>query len=112
FNLPNHNLTDTASVNWNDTCSAPSSNCSTLPQTNTAGSSALVEKLSSSTATDIHNANHTVVTSVAVGTTVHDFVTVTGPPNRPVPSGNVDIDWFLNGTCAGTPQTTSGSIGP
>src|SRR5262249_17982773 len=27
-------------------------------------------------------------------------------------SGNVTIDWFLNGTCTGTPALNSGSLGP
>ena len=45
FNLPNHQLTDTATVNWNDTCNSGSPNCTTDPQENTAGSSALVQQL-------------------------------------------------------------------
>src|SRR6266498_4251782 len=112
FNLPNHQLADTATLNWNNTCTAPSSNCTTDTQENTAGASAVVQKLPSATATDIHNAAHAVVTAVAVGTTVHDFVTVTGQQGAPVPSGNVSIDWFLNGDCSGQPQTNSGSVGP
>ena len=59
FNLPLHRLTDTASVNWNNTCvSNPDNDCTTLPQIAGAGSSALVQKLPSSTATDIHDAAH------------------------------------------------------
>ncbi len=112
FNLPNHQLTDTATLNWNDTCNSGSPNCTTDAQTNTAGSSALVEKLASATATDIHNAAHQVVTAVAVGSTVHDFVTVTGQPGLQVPTGNVNIDWFLNNTCTGQPVSNSGSVGP
>src|SRR5262249_40046080 len=38
---------------------------------------------------------------------VHDFVTVTGQPGAPVPTGNVTVDWFLNGTCTGPPAATS-----
>ncbi len=53
-----------------------------------------------------------MVTVVPVGTTVHDFVTVTGQPNQPIPTGNVNIDWFLNGDCSGTPEANSTSIGP
>src|SRR5206468_2365250 len=41
--------------------------------------------------TDIHNASHQVVTAVASGAMVHDFITVTGPS-----SGNVTVDWFTN----------------
>src|SRR6266511_944666 len=110
FNLPNHQLADTATVNWNNTCTAPSSNCTTDPQESTAGASAVVRKNPSATATDIHNANHTVVTAVAVGTPVHDFVTVTGQQGAPVPSGNVSIDWFLNGDCSGQPQTFTAHV--
>ncbi|HXL44340.1 MAG TPA: hypothetical protein VN960_09815, partial [Gaiellaceae bacterium] len=112
FNLPNHQLADTASVSWNNTCTAPSPNCTTDPQEGTAGASALVLKLASATATDIHNAAHQVVTAVGVGSSVHDFVTVTGQAGSPVPSGNVNIDWFLNGDCSGQPAANSGSVGP
>ncbi len=113
FNLPNNRLTDTASVAWNNTCTFdPDLDCTTGGQNATAGSSALITKLGSSTVTAIHNAQHQVVTAVQTGTTVHDFVTVTGQPNNPTPSGNVNIDWFLNGTCTGAPAANSGSIGP
>ena len=50
----------------------------------------LVQQLGSSTATDIHNAAHAVVTAVAVGTTVHDFVTVTGQPGKSDPDRERD----------------------
>ena len=48
---------------------------------------------------------------------MHDFVTVSSPnpdpnPSQSVPSGNVHIDWFLNGDCSGNPAATSGSLGP
>src|SRR6266702_3475991 len=68
--------------------------------------------LRSETFTQIHDSNHQVVTTVPVGTTVHDFVQVTGPTSAPVPTGNVNIDWFLNGTCEGPPAVNSGSMGP
>jgi hypothetical protein len=82
-------------------------NCVTTPPVVGAGSSSLITQLSSSTATAIHNAAHATVTAVGVGTTVHDFVTVTGQPGSPTPSGNVTIDWFLNGGCTGAPAATS-----
>src|SRR4051812_21686617 len=111
--LPDHKLTDTASLSWHNTCTAPGiENCTTGNQTATAGSSSVVNQLPSSTATDIHNAAHQAVTVVAAGTTVHDFVTVTGQPGSPNPGGNVNIDWFTNGTCDGAPAANSGSIGP
>src|SRR6476646_1725071 len=113
FGLPAHQLTDTATLNWFDTCdigATPPSNCTTSAQTATAGSSSDINQLPSSTATDIHNAAHAVVTTVAVGTNVHDFVTVTGQPGSPNPTGNVTVDWFLNGTCDGSPAVNSGPI--
>jgi len=67
-----------------------------------------VTKLDSATATSIHNAAHQVVTAVERGSTVHDFVTVTG--SGPTPTGDVTVDWFLNGTCTGAPQANSGNI--
>jgi uncharacterized repeat protein (TIGR01451 family) len=55
--------------------------------------------------TDIHNSAHQVVTAVGAGSTVHDFVTVSGPT-----SGNVTVDWFTNGTCSGPAQSNSGNV--
>jgi len=110
FGLLNHKLTDTATLNWLDTCdigATPPSNCSTTPQTATAGSSADVLQLPTTTATDIHNAAHATVLTVAAGTTVHDFVTVSGQPGQPNPTGSVTIDWFTNNTCTGAAAQTS-----
>src|SRR6266542_4992156 len=61
-------------------------------------------------ATAIHNAAHQTVTSVPVGTTVHDSVSVTDPNAFAIPSGNVTIDWFLNGQCTGAPAANSGPL--
>jgi hypothetical protein len=108
-----HRLTDTLTWNWNNTCTFdPDSDCTNGAQIATAGASTIVQKLGSSTATDIHNAAHQTVTVVDAGSTVHDFVTVSGQPGSPNPTGNVSIDWFLNGTCDGAPAANSGSIGP
>ena len=61
--------------------------------------------------TDIHNAAHSVVTSVPVGTTVHDQATVTKkagtPAATPAPTGTVTFRWFTNGTCSASPAATS-----
>jgi uncharacterized repeat protein (TIGR01451 family) len=57
------------------------------------------------TSTQIHNAAHQVVTVVETGSTVHDFVSVSGPA-----SGNVTVDWFTNNTCSGTPASNSGNL--
>ena len=69
-------------------------------------------QLPSTTTTAIHNTAHATVTAVAVGTTVHDLVTVNGGAGESSPTGSVSIDWFLNGTCAGAPAVNSGSVGP
>ena len=93
FALPNHQLRDDVSLGWHDLCNDPAgtgnTNCNPNPPNNGASSLALIQQLGSSTATDIHNAAHQVVTSVPLGSTVHDFVTVTGqpgPPRRPAMS--------------------------
>jgi len=64
----------------------------------------------SSTTSMIHNAAHTVVTSVNVGATVHNLVIVAGAPGGPVPTGEVDIAWFVNGQCSGPPVASSGPL--
>src|SRR4051812_7038450 len=73
---------------------------------------ASAQLLPSSTATQIHNPAHQIVTVMETGTTVHDFVAVTGQAGSPVPTGNVNVDWFLNGTCTGAPAANSGIVGP
>jgi uncharacterized repeat protein (TIGR01451 family) len=109
FALPNNTITDTATLNWADKCDGTSNNCSQSPQTITAGSSSLVEKFNSQTATTIHNAVHQAVTTVEAGSIVHDFVTVTGLQGQPKPSGTVTIRWYTNGTCSSeVPAATSG----
>src|SRR5450759_1202396 len=116
FNLTLHQLRDDASLGWGDLCNDPAgtgnSNCDPTPRNVSASSLTNVQQLNSSTVTAIHNAAHAVVTTVAAGSTVHDFVTVTGQPGQPKPSGNVNIDWFTNNTCAGAPAASSGSVGP
>src|SRR6266542_4596133 len=49
--------------------------------------------------TAIHNPAHQVVTTVPVGTTVHDSVSVVDPYAFGIPTGTVTFSWFLNGTC-------------
>jgi hypothetical protein len=110
YDLALHRLPDTATLDWNNTCATPGDNCTTLPQTSTAASSALVDRLSSSTTTAIHDVAHQTVTTVEAGTTVHDFITVTGQPSRPLPSGNVTVDFFMNQTCSGSPAANSGNV--
>jgi uncharacterized repeat protein (TIGR01451 family) len=66
--------------------------------------------LSSLTSTVIHSAAEQVVTTVPVGSTVHDLVTVTGSDGGPTPSGSVTVDWFATGSCSGAAVASSGPI--
>src|SRR2546426_523374 len=63
------------------------------------------DKVAPTITTEIHDANHTVVTSVPIGTTVHDKATVSGTAGTP--TGTVTFKWFTNGTCTGMPAATS-----
>ncbi len=59
-------------------------------------------------ATNIHNAAHGVITSAAIGTTVHDNATVTGETGGPATTGTVNFTLYPNTTCATTGTTQSG----
>jgi uncharacterized repeat protein (TIGR01451 family) len=110
FGLPGHLVTDDAALSWHDLCTGTSGNCTTSPQTATASSSAQITISPAVTmATAIHNAGEQVVTTVEAGTTVHDVVTVLASPPF-VPTGNVTLDWFFNGTCSGGPAISSGPL--
>ena len=59
-------------------------------------------KLSSTTATTIHDANHGAITHAAIGSTVHDSATVTGSGAGGTPTGNVTFTVYMgNTTCTG-----------
>ena len=105
-------ISDTGTFRWKNVCDKVAAGCSTTPTTGASTASADINPLPTSVVTAIHNAAHQAVTTVAIGSTVHDFVTVNGQPNQPNPTGNVNIDWFLNGTCSGPPAQNSGSVGP
>jgi len=111
FTLSGHTLTDTAALTWHDLCDDPAgtgdTNCVANPPDVTAESSTTVQQLGSSTATQIHDSGHNVVTSAAAGDVVHDFVTVTGQSGSPIPTGNVTIEWFSNGGCTGAAATST-----
>jgi hypothetical protein len=114
FNLAGHGLMDAAELTWQDLCDDPAgtgdTNCVPSPSTVGAASQSFIVQLPSLTTTVIHNAAHGAVGVVAAGSTVHDFVTVSGGAGNPVASGSVTIDWFLNGTCAGAPAVTSAPL--
>ncbi len=67
-----------------------------------------VDRINPTVTTDIHNAAHEIITSAANGSVVHDSATVAG--TGPMPTGNVTFDFFTNGTCALTPNQTSGAM--
>src|SRR3954453_18035914 len=82
FALAGHNLRDDATLGWHDLCDDPlatgNSNCNANPPNVGAASLSLINQLSSTTAPAIHNEAQQTVTSDPVGTSVQDFVTVTG----------------------------------
>jgi len=72
-----------------------------------AHSTVTVGKLTPTITTDIHNAAHTIVTSVPAGATVHDSATVSG--TGAAPTGTVDFTWYSTLNCTGAP-TAAGSV--
>ena len=108
--LGQNTLSDIANFSYRQVCDKPVGGfpCSTALNISGTGAATDVNPIPTSTTTAIHNnAGGGVVTSVAAGTTVHDFVTVTGVPGEPGPPGTVRVDWFTNGTCAGVPPAAS-----
>ena len=68
-----------------------------------------VAKATTTTVTAIHDADHGVVTTVVLGTTVHDAATVTSANSTAKPTGNVNFTFFPNSTCTGESSTSAGS---
>src|SRR5438477_524373 len=72
-------------------------------------------KLDSSVTTAIHNAAHAVITSAAIGATVDDSATLTGPEAGGTPCGPVTFTVYSSSDCttggvAGTPVALSGGV--
>ena len=67
-----------------------------------------MNKISSQTVTEIHDAGDSVVTAIDAGTTVHDQATVSG--SGPTPTGTVIFRWFENGVCTGAPFASSSAL--
>src|SRR3954454_1142987 len=107
-------VADQGTFTWRNSCNVVAAGCnSSLDNQGQATAQADITPLQTTTVTAIHNAAHQVVTAVPVGSTVHDFVTVADVlPNEPTPTGNVNVDWFLNGDCSGAPAASSGPLGP
>src|SRR5206468_8316916 len=58
-----------------------------------------VNKADSSTVTEIHDASEAVVTSVPLGTTVHDKATVSSTNTSFTLGGTVDFTFYTSGDC-------------
>lgn len=105
--IANHKLLDTARAYFLDQCNIDPAGCNNVdPQFSDASSSSTLQQRSSQTATQVHDAEHNVVTAAPKGATVHDLATVTGDPDL-TPTGDVRFDWFANTTCSGTPAATT-----
>ena len=107
--LGQNTLSDIANFSYRQVCDKPVAGfpCSTALNISGSGAATDVNPVPTTTTTAIHDATHAPVTTVTAGTTVHDFVTVSSGAGNPIPTGNVTVDWFLNGTCAGAPAVTS-----
>jgi hypothetical protein len=106
-------LTDDVTFHWKSLCDQVSAGCNPNFQDSPQNAEATINPIATQVATTIHDASNAAVTTVQVGTTVHDFVTVSDVlQNEPTPTGNVNIDWFTNGTCTAPAASNSGSIGP
>src|SRR5439155_25111949 len=60
-----------------------------------------VTRATPTVATEIRDAGNNAVTTVPLGTTVHDRATVSGAGGV-TPTGSVDFTFFTNGSCTGT----------
>src|SRR5262245_18640007 len=100
---PQNTLSDIATFRYRQVCDKPvvGNPCSTANSVTGTGAATDVLPVPTTTTTDIHNAAHQVVTAVAAGTPVHDFVTVAAPAGQPAPTGTVDVQWFTNINCTG-----------
>src|SRR5262249_29140561 len=72
-------LADQGTFRWRNSCNVVSAGCNTGNASNQSNAQADINPLPTSVVTAIHNAAHNPVTVVAVGSTVHDFVTVSAP---------------------------------
>ncbi len=63
---------------------------------------------SSAVTTNIHDPNHSVITSAPIGSSVHDNAVVTVGAGGPAPSGTIDFYRFNNSECVGDFATQSG----
>ncbi len=103
-------LTDTATLTWQDLCTSGANNCPVDSQHSTTGSQATIQKLTSTTATQVQNANNADITNTTVltGTMVHDQATVSG--SLGTPTGTVDFALYPNNSCTAPAGSSQNGI--
>ena len=107
-------LSDSADLGWHDLCNDPAgtgnTNCNPNPPNVGAASQSIDHPAAVDDGHDDpqRGARRRDRRSPA-GSTVHDFVTVSGGAGNPVPTGTVTIDWFTNNTCTGAPADDLGA---
>lgn len=106
---PAHSLSDQIDYSVTNKCDVDNTNCdSTLVNDVQASASVTVQKRGASASTTILDAGGDPVSTVVVGSTVHDsgkVVENTDPAPivpGPVPTGSVSIEFFQGGSCDGT----------
>jgi hypothetical protein len=115
FNLPNHVLTDSATLGWNDVCNDPAqtgnSNCNPNPPPTSAASQAVVNQAAVSITTLLSPA-----AAVQTGTSVTDQATLHG--STAGATGTVSYAVYSDDTCEtlvkslGTKTVSNGGVGP
>src|SRR5262249_31161988 len=68
-----------------------------------------VGKADTTLSTDIHDAAHNVITSAALGDTVHDSATLSGKVGTITPTGSVSFTFYPNGSCTAGTGSSAGS---
>lgn len=92
-------LPDQGNAKVHDLCDNPNtSGCSTLSNTIQFTSQTDL-KFNPSVVTNVHDVSHNIVTSVPLGTTVHDNAVVSG--SHGTPTGTVNFKRYANTTCTG-----------
>ena len=104
----NHRLSDQISYGVRDTCNVTGESCDSVTvNPETANGSAVIQKRGSTVVTTILGAEDSPVTTVAIGTTVHDSGSVSENTDPapivpgPVPTGSVSITFFQGDSCDG-----------
>lgn len=107
YDSANYTTTSAGTYYWIASYPGDSNNKSVTTSCGDANESSVVNKVTPSLSTDIHNASHGVVTSVIAGSTVHDKATISGGYN---PSGNVEFTFFPNDSCTNDTGASAGVV--